>query len=77
MGAHFVFGENMDAALERARAEGETYSFDMLGEAARTSEGRRGLFRVIRECDKACRRLCAGERRVRRFDQTIRTASAL
>ena len=39
MGRAFVLGETMEAALTRAReaeAQGNTYSYDMLGEAART-----------------------------------------
>ncbi|MEM7720153.1 MAG: bifunctional proline dehydrogenase/L-glutamate gamma-semialdehyde dehydrogenase PutA [Pseudomonadota bacterium] len=41
MGRQFVLGETIDTALQQARtleAEGYTYSFDMLGEAARTYE---------------------------------------
>jgi RHH-type proline utilization regulon transcriptional repressor/proline dehydrogenase/delta 1-pyrroline-5-carboxylate dehydrogenase len=38
MGSHFVLGETIEAALERAHsADGPRYSFDMLGEAARTA----------------------------------------
>ncbi len=37
MGSHFVFGETVEAALARARGRG-FYSFDMLGEAARTGK---------------------------------------
>ncbi len=39
MGRNFVLGETIDAALQRAevaQAQGYTYSYDMLGEAART-----------------------------------------
>jgi RHH-type proline utilization regulon transcriptional repressor/proline dehydrogenase/delta 1-pyrroline-5-carboxylate dehydrogenase len=39
MGRQFVLGETIDAAMDRARtleARGYTYSYDMLGEAART-----------------------------------------
>ena len=39
MGRQFVLGEDIDAAMTRARgmeAKGYTYSYDMLGEAART-----------------------------------------
>jgi RHH-type proline utilization regulon transcriptional repressor/proline dehydrogenase/delta 1-pyrroline-5-carboxylate dehydrogenase len=39
MGRQFVLGENINAAMERAakmEAKGYTYSYDMLGEAART-----------------------------------------
>src|ERR1700728_3042671 len=41
MGSHFVLGETIEAALERAeadRAPAPRYSFDMLGEGARTAE---------------------------------------
>lgn len=40
MGSHFVLGETIEAALERARphsAHHQRYSFDMLGEGARTA----------------------------------------
>jgi RHH-type proline utilization regulon transcriptional repressor/proline dehydrogenase/delta 1-pyrroline-5-carboxylate dehydrogenase len=40
MGSHFVLGETIEAALERARPHSPRiprYSFDMLGEAARTA----------------------------------------
>ena len=37
MGSHFVLGETIEAALARARSTGAMrYSFDMLGEGART-----------------------------------------
>jgi len=41
MGSHFVLGETIEAALSRAQAHaavGSRYSFDMLGEGARTTE---------------------------------------
>src|SRR4029077_18489769 len=41
MGSHFVLGETIEAALERARphsAQPTRYSFDMLGEGARTAD---------------------------------------
>ena len=41
MGNHFVLGETIEAALERAQphsAQPPRYSFDMLGEGARTAE---------------------------------------
>ncbi len=38
MGSHFVLGETIEAALDRAHsARGPRYSFDMLGEGARTA----------------------------------------
>ena len=36
MGAHFVFGETIDDALARAQGRRERFSFDMLGEGARS-----------------------------------------
>ncbi|MGY4476825.1 bifunctional proline dehydrogenase/L-glutamate gamma-semialdehyde dehydrogenase PutA [Bradyrhizobium sp. USDA 3364] len=41
MGSHFVLGETIEAALSRAQshaARGSRYSFDMLGEGARTTD---------------------------------------
>jgi RHH-type proline utilization regulon transcriptional repressor/proline dehydrogenase/delta 1-pyrroline-5-carboxylate dehydrogenase len=39
MGSHFVLGETIEAALERAHSHaGPRYSFDMLGEGARTAD---------------------------------------
>ena len=52
-GSHFVIGQTIDEALGRARGHAEfRYSFDMLGEGARTACRRRKLFR----------RLCRGHR---------------
>jgi len=45
MGRQFVLGETIEAAMKRAEAmqkEGFTYSYDMLGEAARTEADARG-----------------------------------
>src|SRR5262249_33011088 len=46
MGSHFVLGETIEAALERAqaRATNARYSFDMLGEGARTRADARRYF---------------------------------
>ncbi|KAA5606252.1 bifunctional proline dehydrogenase/L-glutamate gamma-semialdehyde dehydrogenase PutA [Roseospira marina] len=47
MGRQFVLGRDIDAAMERARtleAKGYTYSYDMLGEAARTAADARRYF---------------------------------
>ncbi|WNV11262.1 bifunctional proline dehydrogenase/L-glutamate gamma-semialdehyde dehydrogenase PutA [Tardiphaga sp. 709] len=47
MGSHFVLGETIDAALARARAPSERparYSFDMLGEGARTANDAQRYF---------------------------------
>jgi RHH-type proline utilization regulon transcriptional repressor/proline dehydrogenase/delta 1-pyrroline-5-carboxylate dehydrogenase len=48
MGSHFVLGETIEAALERARSHSPRiprYSFDMLGEAARTADDARRYFK--------------------------------
>jgi RHH-type proline utilization regulon transcriptional repressor/proline dehydrogenase/delta 1-pyrroline-5-carboxylate dehydrogenase len=47
MGSHFVLGETIEAALERARPQAayhQRYSFDMLGEGARTAEDAKRYF---------------------------------
>src|SRR5215207_3236946 len=47
MGSHFVLGETIEAALQRARpqsAHHQRYSFDMLGEGARTAEDAQRYF---------------------------------
>src|SRR6195952_4381605 len=48
MGSHFVLGETIEAALERARPQSlriPRYSFDMLGEAARTADDAERYFK--------------------------------
>jgi RHH-type proline utilization regulon transcriptional repressor/proline dehydrogenase/delta 1-pyrroline-5-carboxylate dehydrogenase len=48
MGSHFVLGETIEAALERARPHSPRiprYSFDMLGEAARTADDAKRYFK--------------------------------
>jgi RHH-type proline utilization regulon transcriptional repressor/proline dehydrogenase/delta 1-pyrroline-5-carboxylate dehydrogenase len=48
MGSHFVLGETIEAALERARphsARIARYSFDMLGEGARTADDAKRYFK--------------------------------
>lgn len=47
MGNHFVLGETIEAALERAQSDGAhaaRYSYDMLGEGARTAADARRYF---------------------------------
>ncbi len=45
LGSHFILGQTIEEALERARAHGELrYSFDMLGEGARTMADARRYF---------------------------------
>src|SRR5216683_505941 len=46
MGNHFVLGETIESALERAHStRGPRYSFDMLGEGARTAADAQRYFR--------------------------------
>src|ERR1700709_975514 len=47
MGSHFVLGETIEAALARAQSHSsqhQRYSFDMLGEGARTAEDAKRYF---------------------------------
>ncbi len=44
MGAHFVFGETIGDALARAKGRRERFSFDMLGEGARSAADARRYF---------------------------------
>ena len=67
IGSHFVIGQSIDEALTRARAHGAfRYSFDMLGEGARTAADADALFR----------HLCRGHRRDRRSRRQCRLAGA-
>ncbi|AUB79496.1 bifunctional proline dehydrogenase/L-glutamate gamma-semialdehyde dehydrogenase [Spiribacter roseus] len=52
MGRQFVLGESIQAALKRARGQekkGFTYSYDMLGEAARTATDAEHYFEAYRD----------------------------
>ena len=53
MGAHFVYGETIQSALERAESDGGRHSFDMLGEAARSAEDARRYFNAYAGAIKA------------------------
>jgi RHH-type proline utilization regulon transcriptional repressor/proline dehydrogenase/delta 1-pyrroline-5-carboxylate dehydrogenase len=62
MGSHFVLGETIDAALTRAQAAGAMrYSFDMLGEGARTAEDAERYFNSYASAIEAIGRT-AGDR---------------
>jgi RHH-type proline utilization regulon transcriptional repressor/proline dehydrogenase/delta 1-pyrroline-5-carboxylate dehydrogenase len=63
MGNHFVLGETIDAALKRAtdNTRGERYSFDMLGEGARTADDAARYFDAYAEAIAAIGR-AAGNR---------------
>src|SRR4051794_17422587 len=66
MGNHFVLGETIEAALERARTHSariSRYSFDMLGEGARTAEDAKRYFKSYASAIDAIGRT-AGENRL-------------
>lgn len=63
MGEQFVMGDSIDAALSRARASearGYRYSYDMLGEAARTGADAERYFRSYRSAIAAIAAVSAG-----------------
>src|SRR5258708_6726546 len=54
LGSHFVLGQTIEEALERARSHSELrYSFDMLGEGARTAADADRYFAAYREAIEA------------------------
>src|SRR6202044_2913235 len=54
LGAHFVIGQNIGEALHRARTQANfRYSFDMLGEGARTGADADQYFRAYAEAIEA------------------------
>ena len=64
MGSHFVLGETIEAALERAEphsADAARYSFDMLGEGARTAADAERYFNSYASAIEAIGR-AAGDR---------------
>ncbi|UCE31994.1 MAG: bifunctional proline dehydrogenase/L-glutamate gamma-semialdehyde dehydrogenase PutA [Burkholderiales bacterium] len=63
LGARFVLGTDIDAALARARSEmslGYTYSYDMLGEAARTDADARRYLLAYSRAITALAASCSG-----------------
>jgi RHH-type proline utilization regulon transcriptional repressor/proline dehydrogenase/delta 1-pyrroline-5-carboxylate dehydrogenase len=83
MGRQFVLGQTIDAALDRARtreAQGFTYSYDMLGEAAMTSADAARYAREYANAISAIARACTkGSVRdqPRDLGQAVRPAPAL
>ena len=82
MGRQFVLGETIEAAMERAagmEAKGYTYSYDMLGEAARTdADAQRyhlSYSRAISAIARPAQR--RHPRQPRHFGQTLGAAPAL
>ncbi len=64
MGRQFVLGEDIDAAMKRARGmqdKGFTYSYDMLGEAARTERDAKGYHLAYSEAISAIARHCTAD----------------
>ncbi|MBI1981097.1 MAG: bifunctional proline dehydrogenase/L-glutamate gamma-semialdehyde dehydrogenase PutA [Methylocystis sp.] len=53
MGAHFVFGETIEAAIARAHGRRERFSYDMLGEGARTAEDAERYFEAYAHAIRA------------------------
>ena len=83
MGEEFVKGQTIEEAIENSRKleqAGFRYSYDMLGEAATTAEGRRPLFCGLR-AGHSCYRSGVGRsrylQRPRHIDQTVGAPSAL
>ncbi len=64
LGRQFVLGETIEEALERGKPKldkGYSYSFDMLGEAARTSADARRYFRSYAGAIDAIGEACSGD----------------
>ena len=81
LASHFVLGQTIEEALARAGTHrGLRYSFDMLGEAARTGGRRRALFRLLcrrHRCHRRQRRRQRAARSPRHFGQALRARCAL
>ncbi|GAB4376488.1 MAG: bifunctional proline dehydrogenase/L-glutamate gamma-semialdehyde dehydrogenase PutA [Kiloniellaceae bacterium] len=63
LGRQFVMGRSIEEALERAKAnekKGYRYSYDMLGEAARTAADARRYFEAYRKAIAAIGKVAAG-----------------
>ena len=67
MGAHFVYGETIQSALERAKSDGGRHSFDMLGEAARSAGDAERYFNAYAGAIKAIGAAAGNAGIVRRF----------
>lgn len=62
LGSHFVLGQTIDEALERARARGEfLYSFDMLGEGARNADDAQRYFESYADAITAIGKIAGNE----------------
>ena len=81
LGSHFVLGQTIDEALSRAGSHREfRYSFDMLGEGARTAADAERYFAAYAaaiEAIGAPRRQCRAAGAAGHFGQALGAASAL
>ena len=81
LGSHFVMGQTIDEALTHAEAGREfLYSFDMLGEGARTAEDAERYFESYAGAIDAIgkqRRQCRAAAAPGHFGETVGAASAL
>ena len=81
MGSHFVLGETIEAALARAQSDtAPRYSFDMLGEGARTAADADRYFNAYAQRDRRDRRQrrrASPARPARHLDQALGAASAV
>ena len=81
LGSHFVLGQTIEEALARAETGREfLYSFDMLGEGARTAEDARAPFQFVcrrHRGNRQARRQCRAAAAAGNFGQALRAASAL
>ena len=80
LGSHFVIGQDIDEALARARSHGEfRYSFDMLGEGARTAADAEKYFAAYAGAIAAigANGQCDASRPSRNLGETLGAASTL
>jgi RHH-type proline utilization regulon transcriptional repressor/proline dehydrogenase/delta 1-pyrroline-5-carboxylate dehydrogenase len=66
LGSHFVLGQTIGEALTRAKADGALYSFDMLGEGARTAADAARYFDSYADAITAIGKTAGGEALPRR-----------
>lgn len=78
MGKQFVLGRDINEALKRSKPlfnKGYTYSYDMLGEAARTRDDAKRYFddyaRAIEQVGKTCKTLSDKTRRRRYLSSSL------
>jgi RHH-type proline utilization regulon transcriptional repressor/proline dehydrogenase/delta 1-pyrroline-5-carboxylate dehydrogenase len=78
LGSHFVLGQDIEEALSRAAGHRAfRYSYDMLGEGARTAKDAERYFQSYARAIEADGRQCAAPRAAGHFGQAFGAASAL